>query len=434
MNATSLSEPEVRALADAINQVAVNRPAAEAEKLIELALARAPREPLVLNSAGGYHHRNGNAAAARELFERAVAIDGKAKVLWVNLAAACRSLGDGQAELAALDKALAIDPRYVLALLQKGDLLERLGRHKPAALAFAAAVDSASSGSPVPQNALSALTRAQEKVRANSRALEEFLEAEVAPVRRLHAPADQHRFDACRDVLLGKRRVYVNDPKQIHLPYLPALEFFPRELFPWLGELEAATEAIATEALGALTGAAGDFRPYVDFPAGTPVDQWESLNHSMDWSVYSLWDDGVPVSQHQQACPRTTEVLARLPMCDIPDWAPNAYFSVLKPKTRLPAHTGTTNIRSIVHLPLIVPDGCRFRVGSDTRTVERGHAWVFDDSINHEAWNDSDQTRIILIFDVWNALLTAAERDLLRAMTTGLTKYYEGQGLAPGVR
>jgi aspartyl/asparaginyl beta-hydroxylase (cupin superfamily) len=45
-----------------------------------------------------------------------------------------------------------------------------------------------------------------------------------------------------------------------------------------------------------------------------------------------------------------------------------------------------------------------------------GQAWVFDDTIEHEAWNDSDDTRTILIFDVWNPYLTAAERDLVCAM------------------
>jgi aspartyl/asparaginyl beta-hydroxylase (cupin superfamily) len=113
-----------------------------------------------------------------------------------------------------------------------------------------------------------------------------------------------------------------------------------------------------------------------------------------------------------------------LPLCDIPNYAPGAFFSVLKPRTHLPPHTGTTNTRSIVHLPLVVPEGCRFRVGADVRAWEKGKAWVFDDTIEHEAWNDSDQVRIILIFDIWNPLLTAAERDLVRALTIGIGRYY----------
>jgi aspartyl/asparaginyl beta-hydroxylase (cupin superfamily) len=111
-------------------------------------------------------------------------------------------------------------------------------------------------------------------------------------------------------------------------------------------------------------------------------------------------------------------------MCDIPGYAPGAYFSVLKPGTRLPPHTGTTNTRSIVHLPLVIPEGCAFRVGSQVRPWQKGTAWVFDDTINHEAWNDSDQIRIVMIFDVWNPLLTAAERDLVSSLQLGIGRYY----------
>jgi len=107
---------------------------------------------------------------------------------------------------------------------------------------------------------------------------------------------------------------------------------------------------------------------------------------------------------------------------------------VLKPRTHLPPHTGTTNTRSIVHLPLVVPEGCRFRVGSDVRAWEKGKAWVFDDTIEHEAWNDSDQVRIILIFDIWNPLLTAAERDLVSALTLGIGRYYGVDAPALGSR
>jgi aspartyl/asparaginyl beta-hydroxylase (cupin superfamily) len=117
-------------------------------------------------------------------------------------------------------------------------------------------------------------------------------------------------------------------------------------------------------------------------------------------------------------------VLAQLPLCDIPHYAPGAFFSVLTPHTRLPPHSGTTNTRSIVHLPLLIPEGCGFRVGANVRTWKKGSAWVFDDSIEHEAWNDSDETRIILIFDIWNPLLSAAERDLVRALTVGIGHYY----------
>ena len=434
MATPAISEPEARALADAIVQVSSNRPAAEAQKLVDMALARAPDHPLILNSAGLYLQRTGNFAKARELYERALMADGKSKVLWLNLATVHRSLGDTAAEGAALEKALAVEPRYVAALLQKGDLLERLGNAKGAARVFSAALDSIAPGASIPPTMLSALNHAREVVTGNARALEQFLEGELAPVRHRHGGENLQRYDACRDIALGKRRAYSSLPKDTFFPYLPAIEFFPREDFPWLDILEAATEDIAAEALEALRSVPADFSPYVDFPPGTPLDQWAPLNRSTAWSVYSLWHDGEVLPARQAACPKTSAVLAKLPMCDIPGYAPGAYFSVLKPRTRLPPHTGTTNTRSIVHLPLVVPEGCRFRVGSDVRAWEKGKAWVFDDTIEHDAWNDSDQIRIILIFDIWNPLLSGAERDMVRAMTISLGRYYGADAPVMGSR
>ena len=429
-----ISETEARSLAEAINQASGNRPAADAQKLVDVALSRAPEHPLVLNSAAGHLQRTGRFALARELYQRAILSDPKSRVLWLNLAAACRSLGDTGAESQALDKALALEPRYVAALLQKADLMERLGKPMAAVQTFEAVLASIPPGEPIPQHMAPAIAHAREVVAANARALEAFLERELEPVRRANSGDDQRRYDACQAILLGRRRAYSSLPKDTYFPYLPAIEFFPREQFPWLDILEAATEDIAAEAFAVLHRESADFSPYVAFPPGTPLDEWAPLNHSMNWSVYSILHDGAAVPAHAAACPKTAAVLARLPLCDVPDYAPGAYFSVLKPHTRLPPHTGTTNTRSIVHLPLVIPPGCRFRVGAETRSWEKGKAWVFDDTIEHDAWNDSDQIRIILIFDIWNPLLTSAERDLVRAMTVARGRFYGADAPTMGSR
>ena len=423
MNATAMTEAEARALAEAINQVSASQPAAEALKLVDMALARAPLQPLVLNAAGGHMHRVGNPTRARELFERAIAIDGKSKVLWLNLASACRTLGDRHAEADALERALGIEPRYVPALLQKGELMERLGKPKTAATVYRAVMDCVASGARVSPQLATALAHAGEICRASNAALEAFLDRELAELRVQHSAEDLQRFQACQEVYLGKRRIYYSQPKVLMFPYLQAMEFFPRSLFPWFERLEAATGDIAAEAQAVLQAERAQFRPYVDFPDSTPMDQWRPLNRSLDWSVYQLWHDSRPVAPHLEKCPKTAAVLTQLPLCDIEGYAPGAYFSVLQPRTRLPPHTGTTNTRSIVHLPLVIPPGCGFRVGSQTREWRRGEAWVFDDSIDHEAWNDSDQVRIILIFDIWNPLLSLAERDLVRGLTIGIGRH-----------
>ena len=85
-------------------------------------------------------------------------------------------------------------------------------------------------------------------------------------------------------------------------------------------------------------------------------------------------------------------------------------FSLLAPHTRIPPHTGVANTRLVCHLPLIVPPGCGFRVGETIREWREGEAFVFDDTIEHEAWNDSDQLRVVLILDLWPPALSEAER------------------------
>src|SRR3546814_10294056 len=86
---------------------------------------------------------------------------------------------------------------------------------------------------------------------------------------------------------------------------------------------------------------------------------------------------------------------------------------MLRPHTRIPPHTGVTNSRAIIHLPLIVPAECGFRVGGETREWVEGRPFAFDDTIEHEAWNDSPAMRAVLIFDVWNPHLTEEEQGIV---------------------
>jgi aspartyl/asparaginyl beta-hydroxylase (cupin superfamily) len=162
----------------------------------------------------------------------------------------------------------------------------------------------------------------------------------------------------------------------------------------------------------------------VAYPDGVPLDQWRELNRSRRWSAYFLWNQGAAQREHLARCPRTAQAVKAAPRCDVAHHGPNVFFSILEPRTRIPAHTGVTNARLTVHLPLIVPAGCGFRVGGERREWVPGKAWVFDDTIEHEAWNDSDTPRAILIFDIWNPHLTAAERDLVRAATEAIGGYY----------
>ena len=427
MPVTAVTENEIHALMEAVDRAIQTGNNAEADRAIARARALAPDHPGVLNVAGMRALALGDAGTARSLLERAAGIDPAAPLLWVNVALAHRELGNEVAERDALERALTVDPRYFPALLHKARLFERQGKRKAAAFMYQAFLACLPPDMPAPPPIREAIAHAQAALREDRRALEGFLQPRLDAARARHAGQPLERFDACLQMLLGKRPYYRPEPTFMLFPRLPAVEFIDRGHYPWLDAFDAATNEIRTEALAALGGDAAGFVPYISRPTGAPVDQWRELNNSKRWSTYFLVKNGHRLEDHLARCPRTAALLASAPLCEVPGHAPTAFFSVLAPRTRIPPHTGGTNTRLIVHLPLVVPPGCSYRVGAERREWREGQAWVFDDTFEHEAINDSDQPRIVLIFDVWNCFLTAAERDLVAAVTAGVQDYNEGE-------
>jgi ornithine lipid ester-linked acyl 2-hydroxylase len=336
----------------------------------------------------------------------------------LDIALALRLQGNLAAALAALDAALAIDPYFFLALLSKGSVLEKMGKSHVAAQVYKNALRIA----PRPENTPAAfeepMGHARRIVEEDAREKAEYLRERLGDVRARFADERLERVDECADIMAGTKRAYSVEPVQMHVPRLPAIPFFDREHFPWLEQLEAETEAIREELSVLLAKGLPGFAPYVDFEPGTPENQFKELNHSDRWSSLWLWRDGERQESAIARCPHTAGVLEQLPLADQPGFAPTALFSALAPHTHIPPHTGSTNARLLVHLPLILPGPARFRVGNERREWRIGKAWAFDDTIEHEAWNDSDETRVIMIFDIWNPLLSAAEREIICALLT----------------
>ncbi len=393
---------------------------------LESALNLDPANPRILNSLGLRALHGGDGARAVALLERATAADPEASPLWYNLSTAHRATGDSDAQLLALDACLTRDPYMLRALLAKGQLLERRGDATGAVAAYTGLLKASPPDAELPPPLAQAVDHARDYLAAQAQGLAQALAPALETARAaVAATADTSRFDRAVDVMLGRQRVYHPEPTGLHFPFLPAIEFFDRSHFDWLERFEAATPLIQAE-LAALLAApdadapANGFAPYVAYAPGTPVNQWQDLNHSQRWNVFSLQRDGIADAANRARCPNTAAVLDSLPLLDVPGRGPSAFFSLLRPHTRIPPHTGATNIRSIVHLPLIVPPGCGFRVGATRRPWNIGEAFVFDDTIEHEAWNDSDELRAILIVDVWNPCMTLAERALCRALVTAI--------------
>jgi aspartate beta-hydroxylase len=400
---------------------------AEADQLLTRVAQAAPSHPGVLNELGLRMMSAGAPEKARELFARATQIEPASAALWSNLAASLHALNFQPQELEALERALALDPRHTGSLLQKGTLLEVRGDVRNAARVYRNALATLPAAAAPPAGIAEVVAHARQVIAADDTALAEAIEAQLAAIRARHGGGSYRRIDRCLDLLTGKRSRFAPQPTFMYFPELPAIEFFERGEFPWLDALEAATADIRAELMNVLIADRAGLEPYVDYPAGVPLDQWQELNKSRRWSAYYLWNQSVPYQEHLAHCPRTAQALRATPQCDVAARAPTAFFSILEPHTRIPPHTGVTNTRLTVHLPLIVPPGCGFRVGSETREWLPAKAWVFDDTIEHEAWNESDNPRAILIFDIWNPLLSAAERDLIRAATEVVGTYYGTQ-------
>jgi len=370
--------------------------------------------------------RRGDRAGALKLLvdaERAAPGD---KALRMQRAMICRGAGDLPGALSALDDALNIDPYDYVARLSKAALIERMDGERAAATPYRNALALAPPDDELPPPLRAPTARAREVVARAQAALEAHLLARTGAVTAEVGGEARRRFDESVGILAGRTRIYHQEPLLLHYPRLPAIPFYDRSMFPWFGELEAATDTIRSELEVALDAAKDDFAPYIAYPKGAPVNQWGELNHSQRWSSLFLWKDGTRHEATCKLCPKTAALLDTLPLCDLPGYAPTAMFSALDAHTHIPPHTGSTNVRVLCHLPLILPGPARFRVGNETREWKMGEAWIFDDTIEHEAWNDADELRVILILDIWNPFLDIGERELVRRLLSARQEFFAG--------
>jgi len=386
----------------------------QARHHFEAVLAIDTEEPTARNWLGADALARTDAGAAAMHFEIACKREPGERSHWINLAAAHRVLGDGNRERAALENALAIDQTDLLALVRIAELHERLGEETPAAERWnAVLVLSSGIHDPSPEFA-EILKHAKQYVGDHQQRLVDAVERALADELARASVRDERRMRVAADVWLGRRALYPNYcDGGLHYPFLPADEFFDREHFPWLAEVEAATATIVAELKAILADPGPRLTPYVSLPPGVPESKWTGLDKSLEWGAFHLWKEGERFDEACARAPRTAALVESLPLCHIKGRAPNVLFSILKAGGHIPAHTGVTNVRSVTHLPLIVPEGCEFRVGGEKRSWVEGRAFVFDDTIEHEAWNRSDRDRAVLIIDVWNPYLSDHERDMV---------------------
>ena len=368
----------------------------------------------------------GDAAGARRLLEQVTAAAPSRTEAWLKLAAMCRAGGDLEAALAAVDGALRVDPLGFLPLLLKASLLEAAGHSAEAGETYGHAL--AQRPETVPAGLAVALATAEQRHAAHVAATENRLAAATAPLQARLSAAEQRRLRRFRSNIVRVTRPYHSEPSHFHYPGLSEREFHDPETFPWLASLEAATPGILADFERVTAAERAELVPYIQYPDHVPLRQWAELNRNPAWTAIHLVRDGVTVEANARHCPTVMALLGQLEQPRIPRRGPNAMFSLLAPGAYIPPHNGVANTRLVCHLPLIVPPGCWFRVGDERRDWEVGKAWIFDDTIEHEAMNPSDQLRVILIVDTWHPDLSPAERAAVAA-TMAASDPGEGEGL-----
>ncbi len=360
----------------------------------------------------------GEAGRARDLLDRLAVVKRLDAAGWLLLAQARAALGDRTGTGAALDQALALAPKDLRALLAKGDFVAASGDQRAASAFYGAALQYMPRYNTLAPQLQEGLRRAQEATQKLARELEDYVRAalEAKGAASPNAPA---RFRDAVDIVFGRKRIYLQQPKYLYYPGLSHVEFYDRAAFPWLDAVEAATADIRDE-LARVIGPG--FQPYVEIIPDRPRASQTGLAGNTDWSAYFMRKDGADQAGAHE-CPRTMAALAGAPLTTIPRRAPSILFSKLAAGAHIPPHTGKLNARLVCHLPLIVPEGCDFRVGNDVRRWQEGKSWAFDDTIEHEAWNRSAVDRYILIFDIWRPELSVDEHVHIAALCEAIDAY-----------
>ena len=323
-----------------------------------------------------------------------------------------------------VDALLGREPQNIVALVRKGDLRTADGDDRAATSFYRAALKAAAAAGPLPIALKPVIQRAQEGMARAAGLFERHLEESLSDAG--FPPGKRPpRFQQSLDLLVGRSQanLQLQRPTSYFFPGLPQRPFYERSEFPWSAGLEAEAAGIREELLAFLSKSGDRFTPYLVSDPSRPRVEFHGLTDNPDWSTLYIWEKGGPVAELAGHFSRTLAATRQLDLPQITTRAPSILFSRLRPGARIPPHHGMLNARLICHLPLVVPPGCGFRVGGDTRSWREGELLVFDDSVEHEAWNGGTSDRIILIFDIWRPELGEDERRAVTAMFEAIDSY-----------
>ena len=203
--------------------------------------------------------------------------------------------------------------------------------------------------------------------------------------------------DRVIDVLneIGARLLQLLERLIVRASLVPTTPFLDPSVFPWVRTLEDNWKSIRRELDDVLA-----YREQLPNFQDISTDQ-ESITDDDRWKTFFFFGYGFKSESNCERCPETTKLLEHVPGMT------TAFFSILSPHQHIPDHRGPYRGVLRYHLALMIPEpreACRIRVGDEFAHWDEGKSLLFDDSYDHEAWNDSDGIRVVLFMDVMRPL------------------------------
>ncbi|MEJ6022161.1 aspartyl/asparaginyl beta-hydroxylase domain-containing protein [Ramlibacter sp. PS4R-6] len=265
-----------------------------------------------------------------------------------------------------------------------------------------------------PPALLGTVVHAIERVRTGRK---ELLRGSYDSVRQAYGAQELKRVDRAVSVYLKETEAVPpsehQKPRLFFFPDLPPGPYHDPKLQPWLKTLTDGFEAIREDAVRVLAED-GHFENFIRFRENVPIENYLAGNKPA-WEAFFFWRHGRRFDDHHARCPDTSRILESIELCRIDNESPEILFSVMTPGTEILAHHGVTNVRSVMHLPLVIPEGAFLMVhGGGEHHWKAGEPVLFDDTYLHSAKNPSPNTRVVLLMDCWNPHLTAPEKQALK--------------------
>lgn len=416
----------IPALQEALTHLKAGRQQ-QGKAILEKLISSSQPNPQAMHILSRVVRGEGDNKRSRALLEELISIEPDNAVFHYDLGVI--ELDENRPENAAecMRRANQIQPDNAIVLLHHAAALEMLGQTYEAAVIYqrcwSVALQHGSKLSSLPQSMQQMMMSGRERVYRETRAL---LEGALDEARETSGQQNSSRLEHLIRILLGEESPSMpayQRPTGLFFPGLPDRAFMERQDFAWMSRVESQWQQIRDEFL-ALSRDNQFLNPYIDFdPASPNAEYWKGVNRSLNWASCHIYDKGKLDQNVAERCPVTIEALGQAPLMHVPGHGPETMFSVLEPGTHIPPHHGTVNGRLIVHLPLIVPENCGgLRVAGQTRTWKPGKCLIFDDTYEHEAWNESDETRVVLIYDIWHPDLSELEREAFSRFNQSIAK------------